>query len=246
MTSERATSGHGGGVATARDERRIERDGRRWSHDANWSGRGDSEPRVLRADGGARVGAVLLAAGQSTRFEGGNKLLADVEGTPIVRRAAATLLDAAVVEVVVIVGYEADAVREALEGLPVAFRTNPDYAEGQSTSVREGVAVARERDWDGTVFALGDMPFVAVESVDAVLERYATDDGTIFAAANRGKRGNPVLFDETHYGALANVTGDKGGRRLVEDEDGAVIVETDDPGVTRDVDYEEDIAKYGE
>lgn len=202
--------------------------------------------RRVRPDGGRRIGAALLAAGQSERFEGDNKLLAMVDGTPIVRHAAETLVASDVEDVVVIVGYEAEAVSDALEGLDVSVRVNDDYAEGQSTSVREGVAVARERDWNATVFALGDMPFVATESVDALLERYRTGEGSIVAAGYKGKRGNPVLFDETHYETLAGITGDKGGRRLVEDDEDAVILETDDPGVTRDVDYEADISKYTE
>lgn len=197
-------------------------------------------------DGGHRIGAVLLAAGESQRFERGNKLLATVDGTTIVRRAAETLLAADVEDVVAILGYDEAAVRESLEGLDVDLRVNPEFEAGQSTSVREGVAVAREREWDGTVFALGDMPFVAPESVAALLEQYASGNGSIFAAGYEGKRGNPVLFDSEHYDGLADVSGDKGGRELVENHPDARIVETGDPGVTRDVDYEEDLVKYTE
>ncbi|MEF8872271.1 MAG: nucleotidyltransferase family protein [Haloarculaceae archaeon] len=197
-----------------------------------------------RTDGGPQIGAILLAAGQSTRFESGNKLLAPVDGTPIVRHAAETLLDAAVADVVVIVGQDDEAVRNALSGLPVSFRVNPDYAEGQSTSVRVGVETARERDWDAAVFALGDMPFVDPSSVDALLDRYASGDVSIVAAAYDGKRGNPVLFDSTHYETLADVTGDVGGRHLIETREDTVLVETDDPGVVRDIDDEADLAKY--
>lgn len=198
----------------------------------------------FRADGGRHVGAALLAAGESKRFERGNKLLASVDGTPIVRRAAESLLDAGLQDVVVIVGHDEDAVRETLEGLALDFHVNPDYPDGQSTSVRKGVDVAREREWDGTLFALGDMPFVDPTSIETVLEGYAAGEGSIVAAGHEGKRGNPVLFDSTHYETLRDVEGDKGGRELVENHDDAVIVETDDPGVTRDVDYEEDLVKY--
>lgn len=205
---------------------------------------GDDD-RVL-TDGGHRIGAVLLAAGESQRFERGNKLLATVDGTTLVRRSAETLLAADLDDVVAIVGYDEAAVRESLDGLEVDVRVNPDFEAGQSTSVREGVAVARERGWDGTVFALGDMPFVAPDSVDALVEQFATGDGSIVAAGYEGKRGNPVLFASEHYEALADVSGDKGGRELVENHPDARIVETGDPGVTRDVDYEEDLVKYTE
>jgi len=200
---------------------------------------------AVRSDGGVRrVGAVLLAARESKRFGDGNKLLAPVDGSPIVRRAAEMVAESAVDDVVVVVGHDADRVRDALDGMDVAFRENPDYPEGQSTSVREGVEAAREHGWDATVFALGDMPFVRPKTVDVLLERYEAGDASIVAAAYEGKRGNPVLFDRQHFGTLADVTGDVGGRRLVEEHDGAVLVETGDPGVTRDVDYEADLEKY--
>jgi molybdenum cofactor cytidylyltransferase len=198
----------------------------------------------VRTDGGQRVGAVLLAAGLGSRFEGGNKLLTPVDGTPLVRHAAETVLDAAVADVVVIVGHDRESVRDALSGLPVSFRANPDYAEGQSTSVRAGVEAARERNWDATVFALGDMPFVSPTSVDALLDRYARGDVSIAAAAHAGQRGNPVLFDSTHYETLADVRGDVGGRQLIEEREDVALVETDDPGVTRDIDDEADLSRY--
>lgn len=206
----------------------------------------DRKSQEERADGdsGAHVGAVLLAAGRSSRFGGGNKLLAPVDGVPMVRHAAETLLGADVTAVVVVVGHDGTKVRDALDGLGVSFRTNPEYAEGQSTSVRAGVQAARDRGWDGTVFALGDMPFVASASVDALLERYANDDASIVAAAHDGTRGNPVLFDAIHYGTLADVTGDVGGRQLIAAREDVALVETGDSGVVRDIDDAADLSEY--
>lgn len=196
------------------------------------------------ADGEGAVGGVVLAAGRGERFEDGNKLLAHVEDEPLVRHSVRSLLDSELAEVVVIVGHEAEAVRRALAGLDVTFQHNEDYAEGQSTSVRAGVEVARERGWDAIVFTLGDMPFVRPGTVDALREAYASGTGTIVAASYEGERGNPVLFDAEHYDALAAVTGDRGGRRLIEEEEHSVLVETADPGVVRDVDYEGDLERY--
>ena len=189
-----------------------------------------------------RTGAVLLAAGRSSRFDGGNKLLTPVDGVPLVRHAATTLLEAAVDDTVVVLGHDAPAVREALSGLGLSFRVNADYADGQSTSVRAGVDAAIQRDWDGTVFALGDMPFIDPASVDALLEWRLRGSEPIVAAAYAGERGNPVLFDASRYDALAGVTGDTGGRRLFDDCADLAIVETGDPGVVRDVDVRSDLS----
>lgn len=186
-----------------------------------------------------RVAGVLLAAGTSTRFGERNKLLADAGGAPVVRRAAEALLASGVESVVVVLGHEADRVREALAGLDAAFVENPDYRDGQATSVRAGVEAVRGRA-DAAVFALGDMPFVDPGSVDALLSAYRAGAGDALAAACGGERGNPVLFDARFFDDLADVSGDTGGRRILLSE--GALVETGDPGVRRDVDEPSDLS----
>ena len=188
-----------------------------------------------------RVGCVVLAAGTSSRFGDANKLLAEIEGEPLVRRAAASALASPVEAVVVVVGHEASAVRKALSGLDVGFATNDDYAAGQSTSVHAGVVAARERGWDAAVFALGDMPRVDPDSIERLLRAYAAGHGTILAAAYDRKRGNPTLFDAVHFDSLATIEGDTGGRELILGSDDGALVATDDPGVLRDVDRRADV-----
>jgi molybdenum cofactor cytidylyltransferase len=185
------------------------------------------------------VGGVLLAAGRGTRFQGGNKLLAEVDGDPVVRRAAETLTGTPLEGVVAVLGHEAEAVKAALEGLDLAARYNEDYAEGQSTSVAAGVAAARERGWDAAVFALGDMPFVDADTVETLLGAYAQGTGTVLAPAYEGTRGNPVLFDRRHFDALVEVTGDRGGRDIL--EEAGTLVPVENPGIWRDIDRREDL-----
>lgn len=200
---------------------------------------GAARDGVVRADGDPVVGAILLAAGLGTRFDGGNKLLAHADGEPIVRAAARTVVDSSVGPVVAVLGHDADAVSSALTGLGVETRYNADYADGQSSSVAVGVEAARERGWDAALFALGDMPFVESETVDRLLAAYTDRTGSVLAPAYDGTRGNPVLFDASHFGDLADVTGDRGGREIVADV--GTLVPVDDPGVRRDVDRRRDL-----
>src|SRR5690348_10154511 len=84
--------------------------------------------------------AVVPAAGMSARM-GQNKLLLTFQGKPLIAHAVDTLLASAADEVVVVLGHEADSVREKLKGKKVRFVENPNYSEGLSTSVRAGVGV---------------------------------------------------------------------------------------------------------
>ena len=166
-----------------------------------------------------RVAGVLLAAGTSSRFGDANKLLATVDGEPVVRRAARTLTEAGLDPVVVVVGHEAERVRTAVEDLPAETVDNDAYAAGQSTSVRTGIDTVRGEDprargdapVDAAVVALGDMPFVDPGTVEALVAAYAAGAGDALAAAHEGDRGNPVLFDRGFFDRLAAVDGDVGG-----------------------------------
>ncbi|MFB6155286.1 MAG: NTP transferase domain-containing protein, partial [Haloferacaceae archaeon] len=189
------------------------------------------------------VAGVVLAGGTSSRFGDANKLLADFDGDPLVRHAVRTLLDAGLREVVVVLGYEADAVRRAVADLGVRTVRNPDYGDGLSTSVARGVRAVADADADAVVFLPGDMPAVAPSTVDLLVDAYRAGLGTALAATYRGRRGNPVLFDRRHFDALLGVEGDVGGRPVLLGADRAGLVATDDPGVTADVDTTDDIER---
>ncbi|QLH76396.1 nucleotidyltransferase family protein [Halosimplex rubrum] len=188
------------------------------------------------------VAGVLLAAGSSDRFGEPNKLLATLDGEPLVRHAARTITEAEVGPVAAVVDPESSGVRDALAGLDVTTVENPGAAAGQAASVRRGVAWARERA-DAVAFALGDMPRVDPETVDRLVGAYREGRGSALAAGYDGRRGNPVLFDGRHFDALAAVEGDTGGRAVFERADDAAVVETGDPGVHVDVDTVADLGR---
>jgi molybdenum cofactor cytidylyltransferase len=192
---------------------------------------------LAEADPGERsIVGVLLAGGTSSRFGEANKLLAELDGEPLVRHAARTLLDAALSDVVAVLGYEAEAVASALDGLDVGLVRNPDYEEGLSTSVARGVEAARDAGADAALFLPGDMPAVEPATVMLLADAYRAGLGTALAAAHEGRRGTPVLFDAAHFDALLAVEGDTGGRPVLLGSDDSALVEVDDPGIGEDVD----------
>lgn len=215
---------------------------------------GGTEPQIEIVDaeglsGGERadvtVGGVLLAAGPGERYEGDQfKLLEEIEGSPMVYRAAKAMTESDLEEVVVVVGHEKAAVRDALGDLDVSIVENERYEEGQSTSMHLGVEAAREGGWDAVLFGLGDMPFVTPGIVNLLVEAYATGHDTPIAAGFEENRGNPTLFDEQYYDELMEITGDTGGRPIMMGRSSITVVETGDPGVVRDIDTRADYESY--
>lgn len=189
----------------------------------------------------AVVAGILLAAGESTRFEDGNKLLATFEGEPVVWHAGLTIVQAGITPRVAVLGRDAEAVETALAGLDFEFVHNPDFADGQATSVRRGVDAIGPVD--AALIALGDMPTVSPRSLSALVDVYRAGEASAVAAAHEGKRGNPVLFDREYFADLRAVEGDTGGREILLEGDDSALVETGDPGVLRDVDTRRDLER---
>lgn len=186
------------------------------------------------------VFGVLLAAGRSTRFEGGNKLLATFEDEPLVRRAARTLSAARADPTVAVVGHESAAIQRAVVDLVDEVSHNPGVERGMSGSVRLGVAAARAKRSDGVLFLPGDMPCIAPETVDRLVVAFAADPTRVVIPEYDGRRGNPVIFPDESFDALESLRGDVGGRALFDGQRTQRIV-VDDPGIHRDVDTEADL-----
>jgi molybdenum cofactor cytidylyltransferase len=184
---------------------------------------------------GGRIAAVVLAAGRASRM-GSNKLVADLDGEPIVRRTVRAVLGSRARPVVVVTGHEADAVRGALAGLDVSFVHNPDFSDGMSTSLRAGVAAVGTVD--GALICLGDMPRLAPAHLDAVIDAYrAGGPEEIVVPTCDRKRGNPVLWPGRYFAEIAALSGDVGARALLERHaDHVRLVAIDDPAILVDVD----------
>ncbi|MDR4308805.1 molybdopterin-binding/glycosyltransferase family 2 protein [Chelatococcus sambhunathii] len=203
------------------------------------------QPREGKREGpkAAKIAALVLAAGRSTRMGGPNKLLEPLLGKPLVRHAVEAAAGAGLAEVVVVTGHQAGAVERALEGSAIRFAHNPDYADGLSTSLRAGLA-ALASDVDAVVVMLGDMPGVTAPLVRRIASAYAPGAGVhIVAPTRNGRRGNPVLWGRRLFAELAGVDGDVGGRHLLgQHADLVAEVEAEDDGPMIDVDTPEMLA----
>lgn len=191
-----------------------------------------------------KIGGLILAAGQSRRMGKENKLLAEVNGKPMVRHVADAVAASKAASMTVVLGHEADAVRAALADLKPSYAYNPDYAEGLSTSLKAGLAAVGE-DVDGVIVCLGDMPRIGTATIDRMIAAFDPVEGrSIVVPTRRGKRGNPVLFAKRFFEEMTGVSGDVGARHLIGNhEDLAVEIEVDDESVLTDVDTPEALAR---
>ncbi len=181
-----------------------------------------------------RTAAVLLAAGDGTRFEGPvPKLLCDFRGRPLWRWAFDAAAGAGCDLLLVVTGAVPLTVPDAAVEV-----TNPRWAQGQSTSVQAGVAAAAERGCDAVVVGLADAPLIGAEAWAAV----ANSGADLAVATFDGVRHPPVRLGRLVWPDLP-VTGDAGARGLLR-ERGAAVVEVPCPGRAVDIDTMEDLARW--
>ncbi len=178
---------------------------------------------------------IVLAAGLSQHTRGRNKLLFPFgEGT--VLRSTVTAASLAGSRILVVTGYESEAIRRSLVGLDVELVQNNAFRDGMSTSIVAGVEY--EPNADAYAIWPGDMPLIKPDTLHR-LSSHAVE-GTIVVPTYRTRRGHPVVFSKSFRGELLRLTGDVGARILLERHpDATRQIPVADPGILIDIDTRE-------
>lgn len=148
------------------------------------------------------VTAVVLAAGASSRM-GRHKLLLPLGDEPMVRRVVRQVQQAGFDDLLVVVGYDHEAVLGALDGLGVRHAINLDYETGMGSSFRAAVAALPESD--AAMFALADQPLLTAADYRRLLDTYRSDPRGIVSVRYGDVTAPPHLFDRTYFPELARL-----------------------------------------
>ncbi len=190
----------------------------------------------------SRFGAIILAAGPSSRM-GVPKQLLTLEGRPLIVRAVEAALRSPAWPVVVVLGAKAEQIRPALARLPVLVVENEAWAEGMASSIRTGITTLQQfsRTIDGAVIALCDQPAFGSDTIERLLAAQRGSGRTVVAARYAGRQGAPALFMKPHFATLASLTGEEGARALLNGPDSEVAA-VDLPALAFDLDTPADYA----
>lgn len=192
--------------------------------------------------------ALILAAGRSSRMgEGRYKLLLPLGDRPVLAHVIQAALDSQARPIILVTGHQSTQIQSQLaQYLPhIMLVENPDYQQGMSTSLRVGVQALTSLNTsptstysiDSVIVLTGDQPLITPAIIDSLIKQRQTTGKRIVASFYEGKRRNPVLFAADLFPELLHVTGDEGGRSVIEQHRQEIAkVEHDDIPASYDVD----------
>jgi molybdenum cofactor cytidylyltransferase len=206
------------------------------------------QPRMgnRRAPRKPKVTILLLAGGQSRRMQGRDKLMEDIDGSPLLTHCAKVAIASKADHVAVVLGPDQHERTAALDGLDVQIVKTPDVTEGMGGTLRAGVSVSMEQS-DAVIVALADMPDLTPQHFDAIIAAFDPAEGRsiVRAQSEDGQNGHPILFGKRFFEGLMNVEGDQGARAILGTaSDYLVDVKTTGQAAVTDLDTPEAWAKW--
>ncbi len=187
-----------------------------------------------------KVGAVLLAAGGSKRL-GTPKQLLCLDGETLIHRAARALTESAAHSAVAVIGAHSATCRAELRNLSVTVVHNPQWEQGIASSLISGLDAIRQvlPNLDAVIFAVCDQPALTSKVINALIERFSSDQPDIVASDYGSAKGVPALFGQRLFNDLSALHGDQGAKGLFT-QYASSLVSIPFPGGDIDIDSPED------
>jgi len=185
------------------------------------------------------LSAILLAAGESKRM-GKPKQLMPFGQSTLLEQAIDNLMNSAVDEIIVVLGYKAEEMIKTIAAKPVKIVVNPNYRPGMSTSIIAGLSLV-DSQAQTVMLALGDQPSVDSQTINRLIEEFYRHDKGIAIPTYRGMRGHPIIFAIKYKPKLLGLRGDIGGREIIKQHpDDVLEVAVDWASVVSDIDTKSD------
>ena len=184
------------------------------------------------------ISAILLAAGQSKRMEGENKLIKKIHGVPLIKLSVKNILTSAVDELIIILGYQREIIEKLIDkNKKIKLVFNKDFESGIASSIKIGLNHMSKKT---TAFfiCLGDMPLVNQDIYNLLIK--SKNNKEIIIPTYKGQQGNPILFLISMKEKIMTIQGDVGAKKILElNKDKIMSVQIDDQGITKDFNTEE-------
>ena len=183
--------------------------------------------------------AILLAAGQSKRMNGENKLTKEIQGIPLIKHSVKNILTSSIDELIVILGYQKEIIEKIIdknERIKLAFNVN--YENGMASSIKTGLNNLSEKT-EAFFICLGDMPMVNSYIYNQLIQ--SKNNKEIIVPTYKGQQGNPILFSKFIKEKIMTIQGDVGAKKILELNKNKILnVEVGNQSIRKDFNTKDD------
>ena len=184
------------------------------------------------------ISAILLAAGQSKRMNGENKLTKEIQGIPLIKYSVKNILDSSIDELIVVLGHQKEIIEKLIErNEKIKLVFNQNFKSGMASSIKVGLNCLSEKA-DAFFVCLGDMPMVNSDVYNQIIK--SRNQKEIIVPTHEKQKGNPVLFAKSMKEKIMNIAGDVGAKKILElNKEKIFYLPIDDSGVVLDFNTQE-------
>ena len=161
------------------------------------------------------ISAILLAAGQSQRMKGQNKLLKHYKGKYLINHILNTLVKSKVKNIFLVLGFQNLKVRKIIiKSEKIKCIYNKKYKSGLSSSIQTGLKKISKKNI-GFLIVHADMPLVSKKIINVLCSAVKNKNKEIFVPVYKKKFGNPLAFRYSMIKFLKKIKGDKGAKKII-------------------------------
>ena len=178
------------------------------------------------------ISAILLAAGQSKRMNGENKLAKEIQGIPLIKLSVKNILASSINELIIVLGHQREIIEKLIDkNEKIKFIFNKDFESGMASSIKTGLDNLSEKT-ESFFICLGDMPMVSHDIYDQLIK--SKDNKEIIVPTYKRQQGNPVLFNKSMKEKIMSITGDVGAKKILElNKDKILNLEINDQSISK-------------
>ena len=179
------------------------------------------------------ISAILLAAGQSKRMNGENKLIKEIQDIPLIKLSVKNILASSIDELIIVLGYQKEIIEKLIDkNEKIKFVFNKDFESGMASSIKTGLDNLSEKT-EAFFICLGDMPMVNHDIYNQIIR--SKNNKEIIVPTYKGQQGNPVLFSNSMRNKIMNIQGDIGAKKILElNKDKILNLDINDQSITKD------------
>ena len=194
------------------------------------------------------ISSILLAAGESKRMEGENKLIKEIDGTPLIKYAIRNILGSAVDEIIIVLGHEKEILETIIEkNKKIKLVYNENFKNGMASSIKVGLNNISNKA-EAFFICLGDMPDINQNIYNKLIKAKKNYNKKlkpnfrreIIIPSYEGQDGHPILFSKFMKKKLMDIKGDCGAKKIIDLNKNKILnVPFDSEGITIDFDTQE-------